>query len=81
MLIELGPRGPVYGRDWRIQQNLARYPRVVAAEFANEDYMTVNGEEMFDAAARWLGFDVDSFGYIKNWDDVPHLWELTDAKP
>lgn len=81
MLIVLGPRGPIYGRDWKIQHTDARYPRVVSADSANQEYMTLNGEEMLDAAARWLGFDVDYAGYILNWDEVPHVWRLLDVDP
>lgn len=82
MVIELGPRGPVHGRDWRIKYQQSRYPRVLSAANARPEYTTLKGEELLDVAARWFGFDVDSFGYIKNWDDVQHLWSLLEhAEP
>lgn len=80
MVIELGPRGPIYGRDWRIQLQVARYPRVVAANDARPEYLTSAGEALCDTAARWLGCEVDDFGYILNWDEVPHVRRLLDAE-
>ena len=80
MLIECGPRGPVYGRDWRIFIQKNRYPRVLAAVDARPEYLTAAGESLCDVAARWFGCEVDSFGYILNWNEVAHLWGLVDAE-
>lgn len=79
MLIECGPRWPKPGRDWKIVDFNGEY-RVVS---------TIDGglfrDDMFcDAVARWLGFAVTyggSGGFITNWDDVPHLWDLADVRP
>lgn len=79
MIIECGPRWPRPGRDWRITTVCGERRVVSIAE--DSTYR----EEMFcDAVARWLGFEVvygEHGGFITNWDDVPHLWEVADAEP
>lgn len=76
MMIECGPRLMRIGKEWKIQVSWSGM-RVIARDDAVVGGL--NDERFCDAAARWLGFDVDSVGYIRNWDEVPHLWSMADV--